>query len=155
MSDVAIREATPDDAAEVTRLLVDMKAHHRRLDPNNARFRVDRVTLTESVEGALGADDDVILVAEDRGRVVGFVKLRLTRRSWGKGCEVHSLMVEEGSRGRGVGSRLMEAAEERARLAGASGMRLDVSLFNDAAAEFYRRRGYEQIAVRLGKTLSA
>lgn len=154
MSDVTIRTATSDDADEVTRLLAEMKRHHRELDPGSARFHVPLETLATSVRHGLSDPSVVVIVADAGGHLAGFAKLRFVERSWGRACEVESLMVEEGRRGQGVGTRLMDAAEERASAAGAAAMRLDVSLFNEAAAEFYGRRGYERIAVRLGKPLS-
>ena len=153
MSEVVIREATAADAEEITRLLAEMKRHHRELDPGSARFRVPIETLGASVRNGLDDPEVALIVADAGGGLAGFAKLRFVEKSWGRACEVDSLMVEEGARRRGLGAALMAAAEDRARRAGAAGMRLDVSLFNEEAAAFYEGLGYDRIAVRMGKAL--
>lgn len=54
---------------------------------------------------------------------------------------VWALAVEEELRGRGVGSVLMDFAEEQARARGLARLSLDVEAKNDGARRFYERRG--------------
>ena len=153
MSDAAIRAASPSDLDELTRLLAEMKRHHRERDPENRRFEVPVETLKQSVRSGLRDPAVAFLVAERPGGLAGFVKLRFVEKSWGRACEVDSLMVEEQHRNCGLGAALMAAAEARARAGGAAGMRLDVSVFNGDAARFYEQLGYEHLAARYGKEL--
>ena len=153
MSDAAIRAAFPCDLDELTRLLAEMKRDHRERDPGRRRFEVPVETLERSVRIALRDPAVAFLVAERPGGLAGFVKLRFVEKSWGRACEVDSLMVEEERRDSRLGTALMAAAEARARAGGAAGMRLDVSPFNGDAARFYERLGYEHLAARYGKEL--
>lgn len=58
-------------------------------------------------------------------------------------CRVLSVAVVPEERRRGLGSRMMRAAEEASRERGCTVVRLEVSTQNPGAAEFYRRLGYE------------
>lgn len=83
------------------------------------------------------------LVAEDGGRVVGFVVYRL------RGTFVHSgyildVGVGADAQNRGVGTRLMDAAETDIFGHGPNVFLL-VSAGNTRAQRFYERRGYRRI----------
>ena len=52
-----------------------------------------------------------------------------------------ALAVEDATRGRGIGSSLMDLVEERARRSGSSRLCLDVAVKNEGARRLYERRG--------------
>ena len=54
---------------------------------------------------------------------------------------VQSIAVDKELRGDGVGSILMDSAEERARASGSTRLSLDVAAKNEGARRFYERRG--------------
>ena len=54
---------------------------------------------------------------------------------------VQFIAVDEDLRGDGVGSVLMDSAEEQARASGSTRLSLDVSAKNEGACRFYERRG--------------
>lgn len=56
---------------------------------------------------------------------------------------IDGIAVAPGSRGRGIGTRLLVALEDRARDLGKSALRLDVIDRNVRARELYARAGYE------------
>src|SRR5689334_4953458 len=59
----------------------------------------------------LQGPDDSILVAEEAGRVMGWIHVQGTQRVESDPCaEILGLVVEESSRGQGVGHELVEAA---------------------------------------------
>ncbi len=153
MSDEALRVAVASDRDEIFRLMAEMKAHHQEFNPNEARFRVEPGAMEEFVASTIADPAATILVADGGERLLGFVQYRMVEKSWGRSCEVDLLAVDESARGRGLGARIMAAVEERARAAGAAGVKLAVSLGNDGALRFYERLGYEQSSIRLGKDL--
>lgn len=61
----------------------------------------------------------------------------------GSVCRVLSVAVVPDARRRGLGSRLMRAAEEASGERRCTVVRLEVSTENPGAVEFYRRLGYE------------
>ncbi|HET9637283.1 MAG TPA: GNAT family N-acetyltransferase [Gemmatimonadaceae bacterium] len=79
----------------------------------------------------------VKLVARDSEGIVGGL-IGHTRWSW---LYVAKLWVHERARGRGVGTRLLTAAEDIARSRGCEGASLDT--FEYQARPFYEKLGYE------------
>ncbi len=91
----------------------------------------------------------VMLVATCAGEHVGQIWIDLARD--GRGAVLWALRVKPAWRGRGIGSRLVAAAEQIARRAGRSWAELEVELHNARARALYERLGYRwlrrQIAV--------
>lgn len=82
-------------------------------------------------------------VAEDSGRVVGFVVYSV-RGTFDHSGYVRAIGVAEDAQRHGVGGRLMDAAEEEIFSRGPNVFLL-VSAFNTAGQRFYARRGYRPI----------
>lgn len=79
--------------------------------------------------------------ATDRsGRVVGGA----VGRTWGRCCELLQLWVEEEYRATGIGSRLLQQFEDRARRRGCDVFYLTTLSFQ--APAFYRKHGYTSLA---------
>jgi diamine N-acetyltransferase len=60
----------------------------------------------------------------------------------GRDAFVDELFVEPGRRGRGIGSRALELAQEECRRAGIRALHLEVERPNTRAQELYRRMGF-------------
>jgi GNAT superfamily N-acetyltransferase len=89
--------------------------------------------------GILDGRELAIFVRDDGGEIIA----GLYGWTWGRCCEIRTLWVEEPWRGRGLGTRLMAAAEAEARVRGAVQMVLSTHSFQ--APEFYRRLGFEDV----------
>lgn len=74
----------------------------------------------------------------------GVVRGGITGGVWGGWLHVVGLWVDEDLRGKGLGSRLLVAAEDEAREHGARAAFLETHSFQ--APDLYRRHGYEAIA---------
>lgn len=99
---------------------------------------------------ALSAPGSTILVARDGARLVGSVMAGFDgHRGW-----VYYLAADPDRRQRGIGRRLMGAAEDWLRQQGCPRIRLMVRGDNTAARGFYAALGYdEQDVVTMGRTL--
>ena len=92
---------------------------------------------------ATGADDGryltVILKRDD-----GTIYAGLHGHTWAGFCEIKTLWIEESERGKGLGSRLLAAAEAESRRRGCRVIHLESFTFQ--APEFYLRHGFEPFA---------
>ncbi len=153
--EIHVRDAEIDDHPEIARLYVELRQHHRLLEAHSPRYELGDFVWELEARRALQNPDIHLVVAEseDEG-VVGFARLSLEEKVWGLSCEVHTLVVEEASRGAGIGRRLMDAAESWAVAEGAKAIRVNVLLQNAGGRAFYEREGYLPIALRYGKPLT-
>jgi GNAT superfamily N-acetyltransferase len=108
----------------------------------------------DSLEHA--ADDEhAVFVAEDAGRVVGFVTAAQRRHFTGaREAYVGELVVAADAEGRGAGRALMGAVEEWARGRGVERVSLETGAANAAARRFYAALGYAEDDVRLSKAVT-
>jgi GNAT superfamily N-acetyltransferase len=90
---------------------------------------------------AIESHDSVVLVAEEGGRLVGFLtgyqdlhSVRFGYRAW-----VEDIAVDPERRSRGVGKRLLDAAKAWARERGANHLELDSAENRHDAHRFYER----------------
>ena len=108
-------------------------------------FRFDR----ESMRGFAGARNAMTLLAESEdGQLIGFVITQLRESATMKHGYIVTLDVSPENRRCGVGDRLMNEMEQRARLGGAAWMGLHVFAKNDGAIRFYERRGYRRVGIK-------
>jgi ribosomal protein S18 acetylase RimI-like enzyme len=148
-----VRGSVPGDAPAVGDLLTELGDHHFELQPHNPRYGVKGERWHEIAHHAVTDPDGEVLIAEEGGTVIGCSVLRYEDKPWGLACQVETLIVTAGWRGRGVGTTLLAAGEDAAVRRGALGMRVEVVVENDEAQAFYEARGYRALAFRLGKPL--
>ena len=99
----------------------------------------------EKVAHAVEAGDKALLVAEIEGAILGTVQvvLDMPQNQPHRG-EISKMIVHTKVRQLGLGMRLLEAAEDRARLAGKSLLVLDTQT-GSAAEHLYRKAGYSPL----------
>ena len=138
---VTIREARPDDAAAIARLLgqlgypTDAEAVRRRL-------------------GRLG--EDLLVLAEVNGAIVGLAQLHVSPAiEYDRpAAKLAALVVDEAQRETGVGRALVSAMETEARSRGCELLFLTTSEHRTDAHTFYERVGLEYTGRRYAKRLS-
>lgn len=96
---------------------------------------------SREVTGITQDEEFSAFVHDDDGAMIGGMYGWL----FGGAAEIALLWVHADHRGKGLGGRLLESAEEHARRAGCGQMVIRTHSFQ--APGFYRRHGYEQIAV--------
>lgn len=168
MSEVVIRDIRPGDGEECARMWLDAGRYYAALVPEVIQ-EPDTDGLVEWFEDAIGEvrpDDALWRVAEDPSHgLVGVIEASVVRpapdarRQLQRDLSrirllVNLLVVTEGYRRRGVGTALMEAAEEWGRSKGAVVAVTDTNLGSPLSIPFYEERmGYHRQAVLLRKVL--
>ncbi len=112
-------------------------------------FPGDRMS-ARSVRSFLRSQSAVVLVAESATphtshltpHVSGALVLLFRRNS--RMARIYSVVVHPQARGAGIGGRLVDEGEKRARRRGCSAMSLEVRESARAARALYRKRGYRE-----------
>ena len=81
-----------------------------------------------------------VFVAEDEGKVIGYISTRLDREA-GKG-RIPNLAVDQAARGRGLGRRLMEHALDYFRREGMAFVMIETMANNAAGQHLYPSCGF-------------
>jgi len=81
-----------------------------------------------------------LVAIDDRGALQGFLVA-----ACGPTAHVITIDVAPGARRSGVGSLLLQGAEDRMRAAGCRAVGLETAVDNTAALSFYKRHGYDVI----------
>jgi GNAT superfamily N-acetyltransferase len=137
-----IREALNQDAERMVEL-IGLLAHQVDADGVGERLAL------------LGSDDFPQLVAVEDGEMIGLCGLHqmtAIHRNQPVG-RITILVVAEEARGRGVGRRLVAAAEERLKAAGCGMIELTSNDWLVEAHHFYQSIGFEQTGKRFAKQL--
>lgn len=149
--DTVFRVATAGDEAAIRRLFVEM---------------LRTIFRTQEAEGYpagylgrfFAGGEDKILVAEQAGAVVGFLSLESHREGEPPFLYLDDISVTAACRGQGIGSRLLDMAEDYATALGLGEIRLHVERDNHGARRLYQRCGFDVSAEQgarllLGKKL--
>ena len=137
---IDIRPATPPDAAQIAEL-VRLLGHE-----------VTESGVFRRLEESAAAQ----LVAVEQGSILAFCGLGLMtvihrERPVGR---ITILVVREDARGRGIGRRLVETAEEWAQRSGCGLIEITSNMRLTEAHAFYEHLGYSRTSYRLAKALT-
>jgi ribosomal protein S18 acetylase RimI-like enzyme len=134
-TEIQVRLATADDAAEIARLLRDFNLEFTEPTP-------EVEVLTESVRRLLGAGEITVLLAGDGPD--GLSLFRFRPGLWSDGLETYlqELYVVPDLRGRGIGRALLQRTIDLAREKGADGIDLNTGETDTAARGLYESMGF-------------
>ncbi|HXO21685.1 MAG TPA: N-acetyltransferase [Thermoanaerobaculia bacterium] len=106
---------------------------------DQAAFSPDLAYSRRELRFYLAGRRALALVAEEEGQIAGFVIAGLASRGRG---HIVTLDVPPEGQGKGIGSRLLAAAEERLFNRGARAILLETVAGEEGARGFYERHGY-------------
>jgi len=131
-----------------------MQAHYafdnrRFLEPNQA----DAAGYAQFLHSQLEDDASIVLIAEQRDRVVGYVYAAVEPLSWKELRDecgyIHDLLVVDAARGRGAGEALLEAAIDWLRKRGMPRIVLGTAAQNEHARRLFQRRGFRPTMIEM------
>ncbi len=154
MSTIVVRPATKEDEAPLGRYgAALMRQHH---DADARRFILSdhpEQGYGRFLVSQLGDEDTLVLVAEDQGRVVGYVFADLEPMSWkdlrGPCGYIHDVYVDHDVRQRGIGRRLLEAAIAWCESRGRPQVVLWTATGNDPAQRLFAALGFRHTMLEM------
>jgi ribosomal protein S18 acetylase RimI-like enzyme len=160
VSTMEIREFDPlRDRQAVRRCFIELQDFERNIDPRTPPGEHVADTYLDLMFQRCREFSGVVLVAVMDQAVVGYVTIWTRFRSSEPDDDpaehgfIPDLVVLAACRGRGIGRRLLRAAEARAREAGARTIRLSVKAGNAGARSLYAAEGFEDAEIFLEKAL--
>lgn len=132
-----LRRARPDEASTLVGLVTSAFGQYRRVLPTALFEQYLRELRSVAAETAF------TIVADRDGRLVGSVRF-VPPPGPGEPAGIRALSVHPLERGRGVGGRLVLAAERLARASGATILRFHTSRLMRSAVSLYERLGYRR-----------
>ncbi|MFB6108755.1 MAG: GNAT family N-acetyltransferase [Haloplanus sp.] len=151
---VTVETPTSADTDAIVDLWVDLARDQRR-HGSSLRAETNRRVARETVGRHLVAGG--VQVARDDG-LAGMVLYEPERgafdRTVDRGVVTHLYVVPE-RRGEGIGSALLDAAEADLRASGVEVVALQAMADNEAARDFYERRGYRAHRVEFEKEVES
>jgi GNAT superfamily N-acetyltransferase len=132
---VALRAASPRDAADLFRLIQD-----------HAAFEQSAASLTlRDLENILAAEAAParLIVADNAGVLLGYAAITFDWSLWRAHRFGHldCLFVAQAARGRGIGKRLLDEAVRHARSEGVDRLEWQTPTWNEDAIRLYVREG--------------
>jgi GNAT superfamily N-acetyltransferase len=117
-------------------LLGEIMQHHGVTPPPKERVQA-------TLEAILSSSDHSLLVAENRGRIIGMCTLIFSYSTWSSSlvCELQDVVITRIRRREYAGRGLVRAAESQARARGCSRLFLLAEVWNLEAHAFYRSLG--------------
>jgi ribosomal protein S18 acetylase RimI-like enzyme len=138
-----IRQATPDDVAEIRRVARESLAesYGHALDHELIDSVVEKWYDADDLAADLADEDTHFVVAAEDGELAGFVQSYVVSRREVIG-EIDWLHVDPDHRGRGVGTDLLQALEGELLAAGVERLEGTVLVANEMGTEFYETHGF-------------
>jgi GNAT superfamily N-acetyltransferase len=139
---LTIRDARPEDAAAIARLL------------DQLGYPTEAAAIPSRLE-RLRIVGDRVVVAEVDGRVAGLAQLQVspTIALERPAAKIDALVVGESHRGQGIGRALVAEMEAEARVRGCVLLYLTTATRREDAHDFYRRVGLDETGKRFGRYL--
>jgi RimJ/RimL family protein N-acetyltransferase len=144
---VRVRPAEPGDAAALVKLALEVGSETEGwlISAGEWRSAAEERRYLRSIRGYQNA---AVFVAENSEGIVGRLSIARDPHPASGHVADLGLMVRRDRRREGVGTALMNTAEEWARGAGVRKLELHVFPHNEAALRLYRSLGYEQEGLR-------
>lgn len=117
--------------------------------------RLDLSTVRSTFERALASRCHLYLCAELDQKVVGFGSLTTKSTLWNEALVgyIDGMVVDEGHRGEGIGSQILDHLTAWARDQGCNRIELDSAFRRKEAHVFYERHGFQSYAYLYSKSL--
>ena len=149
-----IRKATENDAARIEQLYTELEQDAVLYQPEHFVFS-PKGARSKQLETILSSDNQIMLVAEEDGNVIGFAHV-VFNKAKAISClkpqsniYLQDLVVTSSYRSKGIGTQLLEAAKAYGRENKVDFFRTQVFPMNKAGLRFYERNGFKQTMITI------
>jgi ribosomal protein S18 acetylase RimI-like enzyme len=156
---ISIRKATAKDYEPLCELFAEIDTLHSDNLPHIFQKTNSAAREKDYYLGLIADEDIGFFVASADEKPIGFVRA-IVKDTPGipifvpkHYAIIESIVVKSGFQDHGIGSMLMEKAQEWAIAKGAVSMELNVYEFNDTAISFYERLGFKTFSRKMSKEL--
>lgn len=125
-----IRKAAPGDV-------------ERCVDIEFEIFSYDREGSVYEMNRQVRDEDYIFLVAEEKGKVIGFITAKKHR--WNRAVWLERLFVTKKSQRKGIGTKLVDGVKKEARKFKAIQVFVDTGTLYHYQAEFYMKNGFKSV----------
>jgi GNAT superfamily N-acetyltransferase len=131
-------KATHSDISELVELLKSLFEQEAEFEPNS---ETQSKALSKII---LDPKIGIILIAKDDDKILGMVNLLFTESTalGSKVALLEDMVILSSSRGRGIGSQLIDYAISEAKKAGCKRITLLTDIENTKAQSFYQKKGF-------------
>ena len=152
---IAIERGGLDDIDDLRELWLELHHHHAAVAPQSGEFVDDASSWrvrSASYREWLADPRSFLLLARSGGRVVGYAVVRVMEAgpeltdSWRVPevvAEIETMLVSAGSRGAGLGNRLLDEIDAALERQGITEVIVGLMPGNDGAQRLYERRGFQ------------
>ena len=134
MSETILRRATTADAGRIRELCGQLG-----YDTSVEKVR-------ERIGKTIAATDTAVFIAEEKSVVQGWIQVTIRSAiESGEFVEITGLVVNESSRGQGIGASLVRRAEIWAAESGHSAIRVRTNILRTGTHDFYRKLGFNEM----------
>ncbi len=154
-----VRRATNADLPSLGRLGALLVQQHHDFD--GRRFLAPDPRTPDHYAGFLGSQldepDVVVLVAEQKGRVIGYTFAAMEGYDYkslrGPAGLLHDILVDPDHRGRGIGGRLLDETLSMLQAKGARQIVLSTADRNESAQRLFTRVGFRRTMIEMTREL--
>ncbi|MDD5181658.1 MAG: GNAT family N-acetyltransferase [Candidatus Nanoarchaeia archaeon] len=155
-----IRKATQKDAKAIVNLMNDLVKHHSSFNDvyydTNELAKNWKTIYLKKVKTKIRSKKTIVLVAEENGKVVGYVDGSLKPRflfNKNLTLDIDNISIAEGYRGKGIGTKLMKAIFKIGKKRKAFCAWLGVRAQNKKGRKFYKKLGFKDSMINVVKKL--
>lgn len=151
-----IRVASQSDSEHIVKLMLRLKRLNEEFDPL-LKVREDaEEDARRACDQAFGPrrDEFVVFVAEEKGKIVGFIMAELRRRAFYEprlSGVITDFYVMPEHRRKGLGESLLKRASEELKKKGAGVIMAEFPFQNKIASAFYQKMGFRAVVGVFGR----
>jgi len=157
MNKIDVEIAKIEDAEDIAEIAYQVARLHDEAMPEYFK-ELPKGEQLDNIKELLSDNQIVVFKAVEAGKIRGFLFLEMIHRvskglMFSKLGSILNLGVDKKYQNRGIGTALLNFAEQYVREVGGEALDLSVFAFNKKAVKLYERLGYEIIDVSMRKIL--